>query len=101
MNTYLAYVIKAQFPRQIETFLKEIKAEKYSEKSSTIKTEMPLDKIIWNFKRFIGNNGDGFVVIIDSTGIEYSYPEADQKKLSRLDPDLDKTVLQWKDEFVK
>jgi hypothetical protein len=98
MNTYLAYVIKAQFPRQIDTFLKEIKAEKYSEKSSTIKTEMLLDKIIWNFKRFIG---DGFVVIIDSDGVEHRHPEADQKKLSRLDPDLDITVLRWKDEFLK
>jgi hypothetical protein len=54
---------------------------------------------MWNFKRFIGK--DGFVFMIDAMNpeTEHSYPEEHRTKFSRLDPDLDRIVLQWKDEF--
>lgn len=99
MKIYLVYFYKPQFPRQVEKLLTRFKAEKYSDKSSTIKSEMSLDKIMWEFQSYVGKAG--FMLMVDSTGIEHLYPEGDPTKLSRLDPDLDITVLRWKDEFVK
>jgi hypothetical protein len=100
MNTYFVYIHDAKFPKQIGGLLTEVKAEKFSEKSHIIKTEKPLDEIMWDFKRFMARKG--FVLMIDSSFPDkfHIFPEENRKKLSRLDPDLDKIVLQWQSEFL-
>lgn len=103
MNTYFVYVHNAKYPQQIEDYLTEIKAEKYSEKSSIIKSKKSLGETMQDFKRSFSKREKGFVLMIDSENPDtcHFYPEEGRTKFSRLDPDLDRIVLQWKGELSK